>query len=699
MNHRLATLAALAVLAACGEAPTASETALNVKPVVQKAVQNLVFTSGANVRTWDAILPSAPYANWTTSVCTNQPLIGLNANWQNEHNAYVLTGHPWANDFFSAPWINAWNSLPSVGPGGHNWTKYRTQVTGNGSFVVRLLADNCSWIYLDNTLVGVQGTDLAANSYGLTLNGTHTLEFIIFDGGGAAGGKFRLETSTNPPPPLNPDLDGDGHLNDDDEFPLDPTRWTLNGLVNGSFERPVIGAGPWPLSPHSFPWQTFTSASQGLAGWTVDANTVDTQSGEIGFQFTGVPDGVQVLDLNDGAISQIVSTTANYTYRVSFALSQNYTCTSGATVRVGFGGTSQEFAFAPGAGEDAGHMRWDGHSFEAQSAGGPSGIATMLRFTSTGFGGCGGPMLDDVRIESLGPADNTPPVITPTVTGTLGDNDWYTTNVTVTWTVTDAESAITSPACTATTVTSDTHGVTFTCSATSAGGTDSKSVTIKRDASAPAIAPVVGGTLGSGGWYTSDVDVSWTVTDGISGIASGAGCSAATTSADNAGTTYACTATNGAGLTSTASVSAKRDATKPVIGYAGNAGSYTVDQTVAITCAASDAMSGLAANTCANVNGAAYTFAVGTNTFSATAADNAGNTNAASASFTVAVTSGSLCALVERWVSNAGVANSMCVKLRHGSYGAFRNELSAQSGKKISEANAATLLRLVNLLG
>ncbi len=621
MNHRLATLAALAVLAACGEAPTASETALNVKPVVQKAVQNLVFTSGANVRTWDAIIPNAAYANWPTSVCTNQPLVGLNANWQNEHNAYVLTGHPWANDFFSAPWINAWNSLPSVGPGGHNWTKYRTQVTGNGSFVIRLLADNCSWIYLDNTLVGVQGTDLAANSYGLTLNGTHTLEFIIFDGGGAAGGKFRLETSTNPPPPLNPDLDGDGHLNDEDEFPLDPTRWTRNGLVNGSFERPVIGAGPWPLSPHAFPWQTFNSDDQGLAGWTVDANTVDTQSGEIGFQFTGVPDGVQVLDLNDGAISQIVSTTANYRYRVSFALSQNYTCTSGATVRVGFGGTSREFAFAPGAGEDAGRMRWDGHSFEAQSAGGPSGIATMLRFTATGFGGCGGAMLDDVRIESLGPADNTPPVITPTVTGTLGDNAWYTTNVIVTWTVTDAESAITSPACAAATVSNDTNGVTVTCSATSAGGAASESVTIKRDA------------------------------------------------------------------------------TKPVIGYAGNAGSYTVDQTVAITCAASDAMSGLAANSCANVNGAAYTFPAGANTFSATAADNAGNTNAASASFTVAVTSGGLCALVERWVSNAGVANSMCVKLRQGSYGAFRNELSAQSGKKISEANAATLLRLVNLLG
>lgn len=295
--------------------------------------------------------------------------------------------------------------------------------------------------------------------------------------------------------------------------------------------------------------------------------------------------------------------------------------------------------------------------------------------------------------------DNTPPVITAIVAGTL-NGGWYTSSVAVSWTVTDGQSAISSTSgCAASSVTSDTQGVTFTCSATSAGGSDSKSVTIKRDASAPTIVPTITGTMGLGGWYTSNVDVSWIVADGTSGIATSTGCAPTTTSIDNAGTTYTCSATNGAGLSATKSVSARRDATKPVIGYAGNAGSYTVDQTVAITCSASDAMSGLASTTCASVSGAAYTFVIGANNLSAAAQDNAGNTNTASTNFTVTVTSGSLCALVERWVTNAGVANSMCVKLRQGSYGAFRNELSAQSGKKISAANAATLLRLVNLLG
>ena len=225
--RRLAVLAALSSLAACGDIPNAPM-ARPAGPAASHDVVSQVFTSGTNVMTWDAIPAPVQPADWPTSICGQPPQVGLNANWQNPHNAFVVP-HPWAGDYFAAPWINAWNHNQSWGGNStypyYNWTKYSTQVSGNGSFVIRLLADNCSWIYIDGTLVGVQTTNLAANSYGLTLNGTHTLEFIIFDGGGAAGGKFILETTTNPPPALNPDLDADGHLNDADAFPLDPTEW------------------------------------------------------------------------------------------------------------------------------------------------------------------------------------------------------------------------------------------------------------------------------------------------------------------------------------------------------------------------------------------------------------------------------------------------------------------------------------------
>ena len=38
---------------------------------------------------------------------------------------------------------------------------------------------------------------------------------------------------------------------------------------------------------------------------------------------------------------------------------------------------------------------------------------------------------------SAAPTDNTPPVITPTVTGPLGENGWYTSDIEISWSVTD----------------------------------------------------------------------------------------------------------------------------------------------------------------------------------------------------------------------------------------------------------------------
>jgi hypothetical protein len=121
--------------------------------------------------------------------------------------------------------------------------------------------------------------------------------------------------------------------------------------------------------------------------------------------------------------------------------------------------------------------------------------------------------------------DTTPPVITPNVSGTLGDNGWYTSNVTVTWTVVDNESAISSSSgCGPTTITSDTTGTTLTCTATSAGGTASESVTIKRDATAPSVVlnPAADSCSmpGDNGWCRGEQTAGFTASDGPSGLAS-----------------------------------------------------------------------------------------------------------------------------------------------------------------------------------
>jgi uncharacterized delta-60 repeat protein len=85
-------------------------------------------------------------------------------------------------------------------------------------------------------------------------------------------------------------------------------------------------------------------------------------------------------------------------------------------------------------------------------------------------------------------ADNTPPIIGLLVGGTLGLNGWYTSDVAVSWSVSDPDSAISAQVgCSPSSITNDTSGITLTCTATSAGGTSSRTITIRRDATPPTL--------------------------------------------------------------------------------------------------------------------------------------------------------------------------------------------------------------------
>ena len=117
--------------------------------------------------------------------------------------------------------------------------------------------------------------------------------------------------------------------------------------------------------------------------------------------------------------------------------------------------------------------------------------------------------------------DSTPPVISYRVAGTDGANGWYTSNATLSWTYSDAESGIkASSGCDTATVTADTAGARFTCSATNQSDvTSSVSVLIKRDATAP---DVTSATPQRGpdstGWYTRPVSITFAGSDATSGV-------------------------------------------------------------------------------------------------------------------------------------------------------------------------------------
>jgi hypothetical protein len=158
-----------------------------------------------------------------------------------------------------------------------------------------------------------------------------------------------------------------------------------------------------------------------------------------------------------------------------------------------------------------------GGSIKPQASGTASDLSTFsdtlsIEWTAT--------VLASSHASCSAPADTTAPVITPAVTGTLGSNGWYTSDVTVSWTVVDAESAVTSTSgCGTTLIDADTTGVTLTCTATSAGGSASESVTVKRDATPPSVS-LVGGPAHGGSYYFGSVPAgpSCTASDETSGL-------------------------------------------------------------------------------------------------------------------------------------------------------------------------------------
>jgi hypothetical protein len=234
------------------------------------------------------------------------------------------------------------------------------------------------------------------------------------------------------------------------------------------------------------------------------------------------------------------------------------------------------------------------------------------------------------------PTDTTPPAITPTITGTLGNNGWYTSDVAIAWTVTDPESAATATACGAQNVTSDTAGVTFTCSATSAGGSTSNSVTVKRDTTAPTITASAAPAPNGNGWNNTIVTVSYVVDDALSGVDSSASAAGVDVlSAEGAGQSASGSVTDIAGNTASASVSGINiDKTAPTItasaAPAANGNGWN-NTNVTVSYLVADTLSGVDSG--ASAVGVDVLSAEGSGQAAAgSATDRAGNTASAAAS-------------------------------------------------------------------
>jgi Tfp pilus assembly protein PilX len=306
--------------------------------------------------------------------------------------------------------------------------------------------------------------------------------------------------------------------------------------------------------------------------------------------------------------------------------------------------------------------------------------------------------------------DGTPPNIAANVVGTLGNNGWYTSNVGLSWTVADLNSGIdSSSGCGSVSITADQASTDYTCEATNGAGLfNSKTVSIKRDATAPTIVPTVSPAPNGAGWHKEQpVIVSYVCNDNLSGLdpaygnnVPSDGCWADDTATSEGLTSFNRSVKDLAGNSASVSPAVRIDLlsdpvvaiTSPVDGFVTSAASVNVSGT------ATDSPSGIAGVT-VNGNAASYdasadafsysglALACGANLVTAVATDVAGRTDSDSITVTRSCVTftGFYSPVDPSNVAKAGQGVSLKWNAYNGSV-ALANELTSTAGFMLSSA-------------
>jgi hypothetical protein len=232
--------------------------------------------------------------------------------------------------------------------------------------------------------------------------------------------------------------------------------------------------------------------------------------------------------------------------------------------------------------------------------------------------------------DGIGDAcESDAPSVVPVLSGTQGSNGWYTSNVTLSWTLSSVTPILSSSGCGTISQRSNTAGTTYSCVAVNASGSTTESVTIKKDSTRPTAKALAKPAANGAGWRKAPVTVTFSGADSQSGIAN---CSPPV-SFPNEGTDFSAsgTCTNNAGLVSLVATASNVDIdlTLPTVSVTtpSNNAVYSIGSVVNASYDCVDALSGVASCTAPLVSGAAIDTSVPRSNvaFTVTGKDAAGN--------------------------------------------------------------------------
>jgi hypothetical protein len=172
--------------------------------------------------------------------------------------------------------------------------------------------------------------------------------------------------------------------------------------------------------------------------------------------------------------------------------------------------------------------------------------------------------------ETYGIVDPSAPVIGHVLSPASpdGKNGWYTSDVSLAWSISEAESPISLSltGCIDQTITADQAEESYACSAASAGGVAGPAVvSVKRDTTPPTISASRSVPPNAAGWNNTDVTVSYECSDNLSGIDPAIGCPAAQVFDSNGIHDASGSTADLAGNTKSTSLAVKIDEDAPVI--------------------------------------------------------------------------------------------------------------------------------------